>query len=123
MGSVLQLGQHATPIEAALELNFKVETLRQENCVINQRIHALEEGIQARDRLISAAARDIQDATSEVARVRRDLQSWAEELKQQQLRLRQLDKEHQEMLQGVIKMLEKAVGPEGGAPSKPPGAP
>jgi len=122
MGSVLQLPPNQSPIEKALELSMKVEAMRLENNTFNQRLKALEDGIQTRDRLLNTAARDIQDASAEVARVRRDLQTWVEELKQQQARIRQLDKDYQELLRTVIRMLEKAVGPEG-ANKQPAGEP
>jgi chromosome segregation ATPase len=116
MGSLLQMPPNQSPIERALELSYKVESLRLENLAINQRVRVLEEGVQSRDRLLSTAARDVQDATAEVARVRRDLQTWVEELKQQQMRIRQLDKDYQELLKAVIRMLEKATA--SGEPEK-----
>jgi hypothetical protein len=116
-GSVLQLPPGKAPIEKALELSARLDVCCADAAALKQRVQALEEAVAARDRLMSGATRDFQEANAELARVRRELDGWAQDLKQQQTRIGQQDKEQQELLRTLIQTLEKAVGPDAPAPA------
>lgn len=118
-GSVLQMPPGKSPIEKALELSGRLDLCCADNAQLKERMRLLEEAIQARDRLLNSATRDFQDASAEMARVRRELEAWAQDLKQQQSRLQQQDREHQESLRNLIGLLEKVAAPDAPPPKQP----
>ena len=78
-------------------------------------IKLLEEAVQMRDRLLDAATTQVQEATTEVERSRKDLQGFAESLKQAQIHLERQDGENLETLRAISRLLEKLAVPEGGS--------
>ena len=123
MGSVMQLPPGESPVERALELTKRVDMLTAEKKSLHLRICALEEAMQAASKQMTTVTRQVEDAGTEVTRARKDLQTWAEDMREQQGRLRQQEKENQELLKMVIATLEKMLGPEAAPQPKPaPGA-
>ncbi len=110
MGSVMQLPPGESPVERALELTKRVDQLSLEKKALHQRICALEEAMAASGKQMSAVTRQVEEAGSEVARARKDLQTWSDDLREQHARLRQQEKENQELLKMVIATLEKMLG-------------
>lgn len=112
MGSVMQLPPGESPVERALELTKRLDQLSAEKKALALRISALEEAMQASGKQMTAVTRQVEEAGAEVTRARKDLHTWAEDLREQHARLRQQEKENHELLKMVIATLEKMLGGE-----------
>ncbi len=109
VGSVLQVPPHGSPVEKAIELQGKLDSLRQANASLNSRLRQLEDDLRARDQLLKGATGELQAAAGEISSAREQMRRWVEEARREQLRLRKLDQGQQEQLRAVIRELEKAL--------------
>jgi hypothetical protein len=120
VGSVLQMPPNQSPIEKALELSARVDALRVEGVRLSERLRALEEEVRTRDQYIKEAAGEVRTATAEMSATRAQLRTWADDLRAQEARLRIQEQAQTEQLRAVLRLLEKAVGPDGAATTPRP---
>lgn len=80
-----------------------------DNKVYAGRLQYLEEELRARDESLAQASTEIQAATDELLRTRTEIQRWKKEFEGLRGRLGNMEKENAEVLDSIIRALEKSI--------------
>ncbi|MDY3556842.1 hypothetical protein R5W24_006015 [Gemmata sp. JC717] len=115
-GRQLDIGPGEVPADRVFELTRQLELVLAQNRELSARIVELERLGAAREQALMEALREVESAQAEVDKARGIISSQKSELALLQDKIRQMEREDIELLQLVIRALEKALPPAGGKP-------
>lgn len=117
-GTPLNLAPGESPAERSLELARKLAIAEEEKLAMTAHAQQLAVLLEAKDRALIQAEREIRAAAEEVAEARADLQRWKKEMGLLRERLRGAELENVATLRSLIAWLERMLDP-----AKPPEKP
>jgi hypothetical protein len=120
-GALLNLPPGESVAERAVELNGRLAAMEAERRALEARAQQLEAGLVAREQSLQMSGKEMLDAAEEIARTRRELQNWSQELAELRARLRKRDKEDLEAMKSLIPLLERLLESAPPEPKKDPG--
>lgn len=115
-GGKLNLRPGEVPADRVFDLTRQLEVVLAQNRELSARIVELERQGAAREQALMEALREVEVAQAEVDKARGIISAQKSELALLQDKIRQMEREDIELLQLVIKALEKALPPAGGKP-------
>ncbi|AWM37378.1 hypothetical protein GobsT_46610 [Gemmata obscuriglobus] len=115
-GGRLDLRPGEVPADRVFELTRQLELVLAQNRELSSRIVELERQGAAREQALMEALREVESAQAEVDKARGIISTQKSELALLQDKIRQMEREDIELLQLVIRALEKALPPAGGKP-------
>jgi hypothetical protein len=105
----------------AADLSQKLAELQDENKALLARLQGLQGLLEERERAVLTSRGEVQTATQEVAQARQELTRCRQEIASLREHVRAADKENQESMQSLVKVLESLIdrgNPPGNAPVK-----
>lgn len=126
------------PVDGTMRVNFTPEESPQEKFASDRevktaqddqrkvwqtRITWLEQQVEEKDNALQLAATEISNSTEEVARTRKELQRWKQEVTDLRDRLKTVETENKDALAAAVRMLENLLErvPERSEPPAPGG--
>lgn len=122
IGSQLNLKPDETVVERALELKEKLNAAEEEKKVITARLLLLETALADKDRALRATEQEVQSATDELIKARKELENWRVQVLNLRDKLRNAEKENLATLQSIVSVLEQLLEqkhPEGNKEAEP----
>lgn len=122
-GALLNVPPGGSIAERALELSARLATAEADRKALEARISLLTAAVESRDQELQAAGREVQEATDEVVRTRKQLQDWRHDLEAARANSQKQKKEDLEKLRAIITLMEKMLenSPSPGQPEKETG--
>jgi hypothetical protein len=108
-GALLNLPPGESLAERAVALNGRLAAIEAERRALELKAQQLEMGLAAREQSLQMSSKEMLDAAEEIARTRRELQNWSQELAELRARLRKRDKEDLEAMKSLIPLLERLL--------------
>jgi hypothetical protein len=93
----------------ATDLSQKLEELRDENRSLLARLQGVQGLLEERERAVLLSRGEVQAATQEVAHARQEVTRCRQEIAGLRERIRAADKENQDSMQSLVKMLESML--------------
>lgn len=104
----------------AADLSQKLAELQDENKSLVARLQGVQALLEERERAVLSARGEVQTATQELALARQEVTRCRQEIASLREHIRAADKENQDNMQSLVKVLESVID-RGGAPANPPG--
>jgi hypothetical protein len=113
-GGLLNLAPQETAIQRAVELAQRLGIVEAERQALAIHVRQLEAALEARDRMLAESAREVEQATAEMAATRKDLSALRKELAAVADRTRQSEKADLDSMKAILASLEKLLAPDPG---------
>jgi hypothetical protein len=111
------------PNEQITLLSEHVREAEDDRKVLNARLQQMTAQLEEKDRALVLAQHQIQEATAQVARTRKELQAWQTDVTALTVRLRTAERDNRDTLETITRTLEKmlrerepARGPDAAGP-------
>lgn len=103
----------------AADLSQKLAELQDENKALLARLQGVQSLLEERERAVLSSRGEVQTATQEVAQARQELTRCRQEIASLRENIRAADKENQESMQSLVKLLESMID-RGASPGNAP---
>lgn len=120
-GPVNMAGYNQLAEYQAADLSQKLAELQDENKALVARLQGVQALLEERERAVLSSRGEVQTATQEVAHARQELTRCRQEIASLREHIRAADKENQESMQSLVKVLESLIdrgNPPTNAPTK-----
>jgi exonuclease VII large subunit len=108
-------------------LSQRVASAEDDRKVLAARLQLVETQLEEKEKALAEATREIQEATAQTVRTRNELQQWKKDMTSLRDQFSNMDKDHRETLETIIKTLEQVLDheklPSKGFESTSPGLP
>lgn len=117
-GPVNQAGYNQLAEYQAADLSQKLAELQDENKALLARLQGVQALLEERERAVLSSRGEVQTATQEVAQARQELTRCRQEIASLREHIRAADKENQESMQSLVKVLESMIDRDSPPPPK-----